>query len=59
MVYNLSIDKETTMGYYKDITLQVDEMYADGFTPIEISERTGLSFEEVVEILNMLEEFTE
>lgn len=47
------------MGYYKDITLQVDEMYADGFTPIEISERTGLSFEEVVEILNMLEEFTE
>ena len=44
------------MGYYKNILFEVDDLYADGFTPIEISERTGLSFEEVVEILNLLEE---
>lgn len=47
------------MGYYKNIVIEVDEMYADGFTPLEIAERTGLSFEEVVEILNMLEESVE
>lgn len=47
------------MGYYKSITLEVDDMYADGFTPIEIAERTGLSFDEVVEILSMLEETAE
>ena len=44
------------MGYFKNIVLEVDDLYADGFTPIEIAERTGLSFEEVVEIINMLEE---
>ena len=44
------------MGYMKSIVLQVDELYADGFTPIEITEWTGLSFEEVIEILGMLEE---
>lgn len=44
------------MGYMKNIVLEVDDLDADGFTPIEIAERTGLSFEEVIEILAMLEE---
>lgn len=44
------------MGYYKDIIIEVDDLYADGYVPIEIAEITGLSFEEVVDILNMLEE---
>ena len=44
------------MGYYKNILFEVDDLYTDGFTPIEIAERTGLSFEEVVEILDMLKE---
>ena len=44
------------MGYYKNILFEVDDLYADGFTPIEIAERTGLSFEEVTEILDMLKE---
>ena len=44
------------MGYMKNIVLEVDDLYADGFTPIEIAERTGLSFEEVVQILEMLKE---
>ena len=44
------------MGYFKNIVLEVDDLYADGFTPIEIAERTGLSFDEVVEILEMLKE---
>lgn len=47
------------MGYFKNIVLEVDDLYADGFLPIEIAERTGLSFEEVVEILNLLEETAE
>lgn len=44
------------MGYYKNIIFEVDDLYADGFAPIEIAERTGLSFEEVIEIIAMLEE---
>lgn len=44
------------MGYYKNIVFEVDDLYADGLLPIEIAERTGLSFEEVVEIIAMLEE---
>ena len=44
------------MGYMKNIVLEVDDLYTDGLTPIEIAERTGLSFDEVVQILEMLKE---
>lgn len=44
------------MGYYKSIVIEVDNLRFDGFLPIEIAERTGLPFEEVIEILAMLEE---
>jgi hypothetical protein len=39
------------MGIMKSIVIQVQDMYCDGFTPIEISEITGLHFSEVVQIL--------
>lgn len=47
------------MGYYKSIYTQVELFYYDvvelfyydGYTPIEIAEITGLSFDEVVSIL--------
>ena len=39
------------MAMMKSIVCQVEEMYADGFPPIEIAEYTGLHFSEVIAIL--------
>lgn len=39
------------MGIMKNIIIQVQELYDDGFKPIEIAEFTGLDFFEVVQIL--------
>jgi hypothetical protein len=53
MWYNLSIDKENKMGIMKNVVSYVQDMYCDGWTPIEIAECTGLQFSEVIEILEM------
>lgn len=39
------------MAMMKSIVFQVEEMYADGFAPIEIAEFTGIHFSEVIAIL--------
>ena len=39
------------MGYYKSVFVQVEDLYFDGFSPIEIAEMTGLHFDEVISIL--------
>jgi hypothetical protein len=45
------------MGMIKSIVSQVEEMYFDGFAPVEIAEFTGLHFDEVVSILQEFGEF--
>lgn len=39
------------MGIIKSIVTQVQDLYCDGFAPIEIAEVTGLHFTEVIQIL--------
>lgn len=39
------------MGIMKSIVEQVQDLYYDGFAPIEIAEFTGIHFSEVIEIL--------
>ena len=41
------------MGIMKSMVTYVQDMYYDGWTPIEIAECTGLQFSEVIEILEM------
>jgi hypothetical protein len=45
------------MGIMKSIVIQVQDMYCDGFAPIEIAEMTGLHFSEVVQILETYGEY--
>lgn len=45
------------MGMIKSVYTQVEDMYFDGFAPIEIAEFTGLHFNEVITILQELGEF--
>jgi hypothetical protein len=42
---------EKSMAMIKSVICQVEEMYADGFPPVEIAEYTGLHFSEVIAIL--------
>lgn len=44
------------MGMMKNIYTQVEDLYYDGYAPIEIAEMTGLHFTEVVSILEELGE---
>lgn len=45
------------MGIMKSIVSQVQDMYYDGFTPIEIAEFTSIHFDEVIEILEAYGEY--
>lgn len=42
------------MSFMKNAIMQVQEMYSEGYAPIEIAEMTHFSFEEVLEILNII-----
>lgn len=38
----------------KNAIMEVQEMYAEGYAPIQIAEMTNFTFEEVLEILNIM-----
>lgn len=42
------------MGFMKNAIMDVQDMYAEGYSPIEIAEMTNFTFEEVLEILNIM-----
>ena len=43
------------MGFMKNAIMDVQDMYAEGYSPIEIAEMTNFSFEEVLEILDIMD----
>ena len=42
------------MGFMKNAIMDVQDMYAEGYSPAEIAEMTQFSFEEVLEILDIM-----
>ena len=42
------------MSFMKNAIMDVYDMYAEGYSPIEIAEMTHFSFEEVCEILDIM-----
>jgi hypothetical protein len=48
--------KESAMGYFSNLELDIESMAADGYSPAEIAERLEIPFEDVVAVLEKLEE---
>lgn len=42
------------MGFMKNAIMDVYDMYAEGYSPIQIAEMTNFTFEEVLEILDIM-----